>query len=315
MNTPFQIYPDKKQSFQEEGLDFRAHYETVVAGALLSIKRHRLFIVSFVALVMASALMILPLLPRKYSAEVLVYPNLFSTDGNKSVALASVDAASIVSSEARLIRSDPILRAVVKRLGLDQVTAESRSPTSSAMHWLRAMLLPETLENSAFDRTVATLRSRLVVMSDTRSYLISVSYTAPSAVEAARMVNTLAQEYVRDKALQRNSSAVVAAEEELGRQLAIYGEKHPKVLRAMEGLEAARAVVNGTVNAENPGSITTGESVTLAVPNHIPTSPKGVKILGVSFVLALPTGIVLAVRYDRRASKRKLSVDQQQQVS
>ena len=313
MNTPIQFYHDKRQSFQQESHDFRTYYENVAAGVLLSIKRHRLFIVSFVAFVIASTLMIIPLLPRKYSAEALVYPNLFSDDGNKSVALASVDAASIVSSEARLIRSDAVLRAVVKRLDLDQIAAEPDSPTSSALHWVRTMFLPETLSHSLTDRAVGMLRSRLLVMSDTRSYLISVSYSAPSAEEAARVVNALAREYLRDKALHRNWSAVVAAEEELGRQSAIYGEKHPKVLRAMEGLEAARAAVEATKNAEDGslGSVATGESVTLAMINQTPTSPKGFKILGLSFILALPAGIALAVWHDRRGSKRNTTVDRQ----
>ena len=45
------------------------------------------------------------------------------------------------------------------------------------------------------------LRNKVAVMNDTRSYLISISFTAPSADEAARVVNAFAIEYLRDKDL------------------------------------------------------------------------------------------------------------------
>ena len=266
-----------------------------------------------VALALALACVIIPLMPRKYSAEALIYPNLFSRDQGRAVALASVDAASIVSSEARLIRSDAILRAVVKRLGLDPV-AKSQSWATQGLDWVRAMLLPETRNHSPFDRMLATLRNKVAVMNDTRSYLISISFTAPSADEAARVVNAFAIEYLRDKDLQRRRDGAAAAERELGRQLAIYGEKHPKVLQAVEELDAARASLKAAMSPQDGGrdEVTSDQSVKLAVPNRTPTSPKGLVILGLSFLSALLAGIGLAVWRDRRDAKRKQGVSHHQ---
>jgi uncharacterized protein involved in exopolysaccharide biosynthesis len=246
-------------------------------------------------------------MPRKYSAEALIYPNLFSRDQGKTVALASVDAASIVTSEARLIRSDAILRAVVKRLGLDPVAANSQSWATQGLDWVRAMLLPETRNHSPFDRTVSMLRNKVAVMNDTRSYLISISFTAPSADEAARVVNAFAIEYLRDKAVQRKLDAVNSAESELGRQLAVYGDKHPKALLAAEGLDAARASLKAAMSPQDGGQddVTSDESVKLAVPNRTPTSPKGFVILGLSLLSALLAGIGLAIWRDRKDDKRK----------
>ena len=123
MNTPLKFDHDKRPNFRVDSSDFRAHYEDLAAHTLASIGRHGGLIASLVALALALACMIIPLIPRKYSAEALIYPNLFSHEQEKLVAFASVDAAAIVTGEARLIRSDAILRAVVKRLGLNPMAA------------------------------------------------------------------------------------------------------------------------------------------------------------------------------------------------
>ena len=175
------------------------------------------------------------------------------------------------------------------------------------------MFLPETRNYSPLDRTVAMLRNKVAVMNDTRSYLISISFTAPSADEAARVVNAFAIEYLRDKDLQRRRDAVAAAEGELGRQLAIYGEKHPKVLQAADGLDAARASLKAGMSPQDGGQdeVTSDESVKLALPNRTPTSPKGFVILGLSFLLGLLAGIGLAIWRDRRDEKRKHTIGHQ----
>jgi uncharacterized protein involved in exopolysaccharide biosynthesis len=307
MNTPLKFDHEKRPNFQLERSDFRAHYEDLAGRTLPSIVRHGGLIASLVALALALACIIIPLMPRKYSAEALIYPNLFSRDQGRSVALASIDAATIVTSEARLIRSDAILRAVVKRLGLDPVAANSQSWATQGLDWVRAMLLPETRNHSPFDRTVSMLRNKVAVMNDTRSYLISISFTAPSADEAARVVNAFAIEYLRDKAVQRKLDAVNSAESELGRQLAVYGDKHPKALLAAEGLDAARASLKAAMSPQDGGQddVTSDESVKLAVPNRTPTSPKGFVILGLSLLSALLAGIGLAIWRDRKDDKRK----------
>ena len=215
------------------------------------------------------------------------------------------------ASEARLIVSDAILQAVVRRLGLE-VNPEaggSHSWAPEGLDWFRAMFLPETRNHSPFDRQVAMLRNKVEVMKDTRSYLISISFTARSADEAARVVNAIALEYLWDKTNHRRRDAVSAAEGELARQLMIYGEKHPKVLQVADGLDAARAALKAGMDPEDGGrdaimdgrdASATDGSVKLALPNRTPTSPKGFMILGFSIMLGLLAGVGLAVWRDRR---------------
>src|SRR5262245_20658409 len=224
---------ERRPDFQLERADVRSHYENVTAFGLLSIRRRWRLIASLVALALLLACSIMPLLPRQYTASALVYPNLFDRQG-KVAPLAALDAGSVVNSEARLIVSDAILHPVVRRLGLDSnpEAARSRSWVSDGLDRFRTLFLPETRNDSPFDRQVAVLRSKLEVVKDTRSYLISISFTARSADEAAQVANAIALEYLQDKTTQRVRNDAAEAEAELERQLAMYGEKHPKVRQA-----------------------------------------------------------------------------------
>ena len=289
--------PERRPNLQLEHSDFRAHYQHLAAQTLLSLVRHRRFIASCVALAMGLAFIIIPLVPRKYSAVAFIYPSMYSQEQGKIVALASVEAGSLVNSEARLIVSDAVLQAVVKRLGL-----EERPEASQSLGWFRALFFPETRNFSPFDRQVAMLQNRVEVMKDTRSYLISISFTASSADEAARVVNTIAAEYVRNKYTQRKRDAVTAAESELVRQLAVYGDKHPKVLQAVDDLDVARAALKAIIAPSELGqdAAANDESVKLAMPNRTPTSPKGFVILGLAFLLSLVAAICMVVWSDRR---------------
>jgi uncharacterized protein involved in exopolysaccharide biosynthesis len=250
----------------------------------------------------------IPIMPRKYTAEALIYPNLFSreqkNEQGKVVPLANVDAAAIVTGEARLLRSDAFLRVVAKRLGQVPDATLPRSWAMQNFDWLRATLLPETRSHSPFDRTVAMLRDKVAVMNDTRSYLIVISFTAPSADESARVVNAFVIQYVRDKAIQRQLDRVNSAEAALQQQMAVYGEKHPKALYATAELDAARVALEAVMNPQDgeQGDIAGEQSVRMAVPNQTPTSPNGFVILGLSFLSALLAGICLAIWLDRRRS-------------
>jgi len=187
-----------------ERSDLRAHYEDVVTKTLRATARHMVLICAFIAVGGLSAAVVIPLLPRKYSAEALVRPHLFSrVEGTKVERLVNIDAATLVASEARLIRSDPIVRAVAQRLGLDRVSSDHASPMGpphaersrllsvcldrleAMLHWAGATIVQQTYAYSAMDHAVAKLRAGLSISNDTHTYLISISFTAPSPEEAA----------------------------------------------------------------------------------------------------------------------------------
>src|SRR5262245_25374622 len=103
-----------------EPFNLREHYEDVAANTLRSIARHVTLITPLIVIALALAGLLVSQLPRRYSAEALVQPDLFrGEEDSKYTPLASIDGASLVSGEAQYIRSPSMVRIVVKRLGLD----------------------------------------------------------------------------------------------------------------------------------------------------------------------------------------------------
>jgi capsular polysaccharide biosynthesis protein len=288
---------DQRPDHRDGPPDLPSHYRELTARTLLSIRRHWLLIVWLTGFAALMALIVIPFLPRRYSATSFVIPTLYSQEQGKVVALATVDATSIVNGEARLVLSDTILHAVVKRL-----EPELRPEAATGSGWLRSMFFPETRVQSRFDREMATLRNKVDVSKDTRSYLVGMTFTASSADEAARVVNSIAIEYVRDKWVQHRRATVIAAEAELTRQRAVNGQKHPRVVQAVDAFEVARADLKAVTEPDenDQDSARTAEGVRLALPNHTPTSPRGLVILVVSCLVGLLAGIVLAILRDRR---------------
>ena len=94
--------------------------------------RERILIVKVVLAGLALATVVLPILPRKYSAEAFIQLDFARDESNNStpgtagstppiVSVApavSVDAAALAESEVRLLNSWTIARKVAKRLGL-----------------------------------------------------------------------------------------------------------------------------------------------------------------------------------------------------
>ncbi len=288
--------------------DLKAQYEKVVGRTLSIVVRQWKLVTAVTAATLALACIVIPLMPRQYSASALIYPTLFSADEGKFSALGTVEAGSIVSSEARLIVSDPVLHAVVKRLDLAgrSPSAEATSWPGAVQEWFRAALLPETRNSSALERQVAQLRNRIAVAKDPRSYLITISMTAASAEQAATIVNAIALEYMRSKRITRAQIALAVAETELVRQLGVYGDRHPKVLHAQDSVEAARSAMNAAARFQDGelDAVSSDEAVKLAVPNRTPTSPKGLLILGMSALVGLLLGGGVALWWDRRGIAR-----------
>src|SRR5262249_31658267 len=101
-----QVDFDRLQPF-----NLRAHYEEMVVNTLRSIARHAGLITVLVAGALALAGLVISQLPRGYSSEALVHPDLFFQEGgSKQTPLANIEGAWFVSSEAQLIRSPAMVR-------------------------------------------------------------------------------------------------------------------------------------------------------------------------------------------------------------
>jgi uncharacterized protein involved in exopolysaccharide biosynthesis len=286
-----------------ETFDFRSHYELAALKGLQSIFRHRWLIAQTIICAIVLAALLVSVLPRRYSAEALVQPQLFSKAEN-GTAIANIDGASFVASEAALIGSAGMATAVVKRLGLDKDTEHSNSRLAQTLAALRAAILPETVFASPIERSAHRLRDRLNVQRDTRSYLITVGYTADSPQQAAAIANAFALEYVNAKAVQRLSEAVSVASRELTQASTIYGENHPSLARANSELSLAQERLQAAIERPVGSNLTPSEGITFAVPSSAPSSPNGVAILGLGFLLGLLAGIALALFKDRHTASK-----------
>jgi uncharacterized protein involved in exopolysaccharide biosynthesis len=296
---PFPLKPQSEpQSDQlDPYADYRGHYRELALRTMLAVRRQWLLLAALTGLGVLLALLVIPLMPRKYSATAFIIPSLYAQEQGKIVALATVDATSVVNGEARLVLSDTVLQAVVKRL-----EPETKTAPGSTSSWLRDTFFPETRMESRFAGETAALRNGVEVAKDARSYLISISFTTSSAEKAARVANAVAIEYVREKWMQRGREVVIAAEMELARQRAVNGDRHPKVVQAIAALEVARTDLRTqmTLEGDSQDSARSTEGIKLALPNHTPTSPKGTVILGLFCFLGLLAGVGLAVWRDRR---------------
>ena len=288
-----------------EASDLRGHYEDVVARTLSSIARRIHVVIAVVAFALAVATLLVWQLPRKYSAEVLLQPDLFlSEESAKDAPLATIEGSSIINGETRLIRSPMIARAVVKRLGLDR-DPEFAGPRR--LDWLRTAVQSSAIKSSSLERAVWRVSGMLEVVNDPRSYLISVSFTASTPEKAASVVDAFALEYLRAKAMQQLADRLTATNRELAQQSARYGEKHPGIAQLKVKLETIRTHLQTVANspARSLRDIVRNGSVTWADPDPRPSSPDGFLIFGLAFALAVVMSTWLAIWLDRRAGGKR----------
>lgn len=186
----------------------RLHYETVAFGTLATIWRRRRLILGAMAAGLALGILALVVLKKNYTADALIQLDFGREDQPRSGAAPSaggpaLDAAAIVESEARVLRSRAIARRVVDRLELrnDPVFAQLLPMTA----WFSWFSEDETKPAAGTDDAIRSdlialaLIRNLTVTNDTRAYLINVAYTSKDAVRSALIVNTFTDEYLRNR--------------------------------------------------------------------------------------------------------------------
>jgi uncharacterized protein involved in exopolysaccharide biosynthesis len=283
-----------------EASHLREHYEDIVVRTLGSIAQRIHIVIAVVVFALAVATVLFWQLPRKYSAEVLLQPDLFLSEESAQNAApqASVDGNSIVKGETRFISSPVMVRAVVNRLGLD------RDPEFAAPGLLEK--LPNASEVSPLERAARRVWKRLEVTNDPRTYLVSISFTASTPEKAASVANTFALEYLRAKATQRLVDTLTATNIALAHQSANYGEKHPAIVQLKEKREAIRSRLETVASSPTVSlrNFVRSGSVNLTDPNPTPSSPDGLQILGLTLALAVVFSTWLVIWLDRRAGTK-----------
>jgi hypothetical protein len=233
----------------------------------------------------------------RYTTEALIQVNLdLSPDrGVKSQATVSVDAAEVVGTTARIIRSRATADAVVARLGLDKDPRFERRPLFS--RWLSGARAALGLQRSALtphDLAVDALMRQVRVTAEPRSYLISVAVTAGDPDSAVKLANAVTAEYLRTQKLKELAETRSAAEHELADASYVYGPRHPSYLSALTKVEQQEAQIRTVGDAS-----TTEDLIKLAagyslIPAHKVMKPSGPNI-SVTLALAILAGLSLGI--------------------
>ncbi len=206
---------------------------------------------------------------------------------------AATDAAAFLGSEA-------LAHKVVLRLGFDKLQQRS---------WLAEYL--EKWRNSEWndyfpiqyvipsneDAATKKLMARLAVRNEPRSNIITVDYTAGSALEAARIANAVVAEFVDARRIQKLAARVEAARTELTGLQLVYGAQHPNIARAKDSLERAESALleEQNRNPPNENELAALGYVVTARANTIPSGLGTFNILGIAAVLGLLCGILYAL--------------------
>lgn len=256
----------------------REQRETVAAAALRALWRGRYWILLAVALSLMAAFAALALIEKRYAAEAVIKLDLQRPGGATGAdqsAVVAFDLSALTQSEARIIRSRSIARAVVLRLGLAEDPRYARDGLSAAalqatmmrhltrtsdagLAWLGVAkpdreaesasppddsVIPAQ-ESSAEGRAVRDLVRRLTVAADNRSYLLTIAYHGYEPGLAARVVDAVAEEY-----LARQSEAAFTPVRQRAEWLAARVAEATSALAAADADVAAFRVKTGVLGS------------------------------------------------------------------
>ncbi len=291
----------------KETADLPAHYEQL-AYDTLRVLWHRKLLISaiLVAAVLLVSVMLVRIGPR-YSGEAIIELNFIRevpTAGAAQIQpTASVDAAAIVDSAARVIRSRATASAVVARLRLDKDPAFARR---SAFSYVQSVLGREAATPSPHDLAVHELMRKITVTNELRSYLISIAITTGDPEQSANLANAVAVEYLRGQLLQQLTDAQVSAERDLNQLSSVYGVRHPNYVNGRTRLEHwdARLSALRGLPADDVVKLVRGLSLLAAQKVMVPSGPNITLILGLTIAAALGVGIWLAWRLGPRRPVR-----------
>jgi capsular polysaccharide biosynthesis protein len=306
------VQPKIKEIIKEENEATlpRAYYEEVARDTLGILWNQKLLIVGILLVALSVASIALVLSGPRYSAEAMMQLNFIREEpatGAKTHSIAAVDAAALVESTARAIRSRATANAVVARLGLDKDPDFARESTLwRVLSGVRAALGLEGEMPTPRDLAVNQLLRKVTVANDPRSYLISIAVTTRDPEQAATLANVVALEYLRGQMLQQLSDTQVAAERELTQLSSVYGVRHPSYVLARTRLDTLQnrltALRDGPPD-DDTVRLVIGQSFVAAERTLVPSGPPIILILGLTAGATLGVGMWLALWLARADSR------------
>ncbi len=285
----------------------RIHYEGLVYNRLRVLWKHKALVATVLGIALAALAAALILIAPRYTGEAMIQLDFTRNEnaaGERVESTAAVDAAAVVDSAARIIRSRATASAVVSVLGLDKDPAyTSRSPLERVLTpvWSAYGVSAPT----ARDLAVTHLMKQISVTNDPRSYLITVAVTASAPERAARLANWVASEYLRGRLREQAARAHATAEGEVAGLSSVFGPRHPSYLAGRAKLGRLKAELVATQAAVVPSdreavvahemiSVAGGQTLLPAEAVMIPSGPNAVLLFSLTVLAALAIGILLS---------------------
>jgi len=273
----------------------------VLQAALASLWRRKLIVLTIVAISVALGVIAVLVMPSRYTAEAYIRGGFAASDAvtkeddTMRAGSISLDLVRVIETQSRLLESHELARRVVQQLGLERLGSE----VSEGRWQLFGSAIPQGDQD---DRAATRLVRRLSVTSDPRAYLITVRYTTGDPDLAVLITNAFVTEFLRSTTLQTLSQQRASAQATLSKQLAKFGDKHPRVAEARMRL-AATADLSKVQLGEVPEAIlqAAGENVTEAIAT--PSNPGPLRVIGLFLLVGLliSTGVALWLERGRRS--------------
>ncbi|OKO82276.1 hypothetical protein AC630_13320 [Bradyrhizobium sp. AS23.2] len=295
----------------------RIHYEHIVHDTLRKLWKHKLLITTVLAVALAAQLIVLAFMVPRYTGEALIQLDFVRDEnvaGERLQSTAAVDAAAVVDSAARIIRSRATASAVVSALRLDN-DPDYTHPSLLTRVLSRVGPIFDHSAPMPRDLAITRLTNQITVTNDPRSYLITVAVTTSDPERAARLANWVASEYLRGRQLEQAAEAYAAAGRTMTALSAVYGPRHPTYLSGLakldhlkEQLDAARkgrvAEDREAVVARDMIRFAAGQTLLPAEVVRVPSGPNAILLFLVTTFLALVVGILLALLVERGSLRR-----------
>ena len=275
----------------------------VLHAWLASLWRRKLLVGAIVATALALGSIAVFVIPPSYKTEAyilggFVASNAVKKDDSRSSPYVGLDLARVIETQSRVLKSQDLARRVVQQLGLERLR-----PEVSERHWLPDKFYggAANIQEDQTARAAKRLLSDLSVTSDlSRTYLIKVSYTGKDPALAVVITNAFVAEFLRSSNLQTLSQQRSSAEATLSRQLAMFGDKYPRVTQAKMRLAATDDLLKKQLS-EAPEVLlqAAGESVTKATAATTARRPNPLFVIGLLLLVGLVVGIAVALRLER----------------
>jgi capsular polysaccharide biosynthesis protein len=290
----------------------RIHYERVVYDTLRMLWRHRPLIAAVLGIALAVLSISLALIAPRYTGEAIIkldFTREEAVSGEKVQSTAAVDAAAVVDSAARIIRSRGTASAVVSVLELDNNPAYTRlslpAPVLSPVRSVFGLAAP-----TPHDLAVARLMKQTTVTNDPRSYLITVAVTASDPQRAARLANWIVSEYLRGRLREQAIEAYAVAGREMTALSSVFGPRHPSYLKGSAKLGRLQAELAASgeamvteereaVVAQDMVRFAAGQSLLPAKAVTVPSGPNTMLLFALTILAALTIAILLSTLAER----------------